>query len=537
MKGFFKDEKGNPMFLVGLQAHNSSTGTDMIKKTIHAAKLYGGNVIEVPIYWNEIEPEENSYCMDSLRELIDEVRESKLKLIILWFATSKNGHPNYAPDYIKLDPRKYRLAIGPDKAPVPSLSVHCKETLTRDRLAFEEVMKFLKNYDSIEKTVIAVQIENEMGYANTDRDYSYLAEEEYKKGVPLPIQHLELDDTGLEGMEEEYRNTTTWRGCFGRHAHEVFSSWYHACYVEEIAKAGKSIYNIPLITNVMVGEQGYEECGRCYEGGAAVGRVLDIWKTGTPSLDLICPDIYNQAKKDYTRICNRYNRRDNSLFIPESPIGGEANAMNAILAVAEYDAIGICCFGAESALNNDGTLTEDARTMAISMKAIASLAPLLVEHHGTGKVHAFIQEEFTGEQYLKLPGYHVIANFTRGNKKWQSYGSLINLRSEDNKWNLNERGRGLLIQTGENEFYASGAGLAFDFIKRPDPMDKDPYPHLSSRQAGQLNFLSVEEGHFEGGNWVVDYKRNGDEANFSMYVHGGQAVRIRLNPNIGMDVD
>ncbi len=55
----------------------------------------------------------------------------------------------------------------------------------------------------------------------------------------------------------------------------------------------------------------------------------------------------------------RYNRPDNPLFIPESPIGGQANAMNAILAVGEMDAVGVCCFGAESALDEKGDLNED----------------------------------------------------------------------------------------------------------------------------------------------------------------------------------
>ena len=45
-----------------------------------------------------------------------------------------------------------------------------------------------------------------------------------------------------------------------------------------------------------------------------------------------------------------------------------------------------------------------------------------------------------------------------------------------------------------------------------------------------MNFLTVKEGHFEGDVWVKDYERNGDEANFAVYVHGGEAVRIRLNP-------
>ena len=56
MNGFFKDIHGNPLFLTGLQAHNSSTGTDMLDKAIRAVQLYGGNTLETPIYWYAIEP-------------------------------------------------------------------------------------------------------------------------------------------------------------------------------------------------------------------------------------------------------------------------------------------------------------------------------------------------------------------------------------------------------------------------------------------------------------------------------------------------
>ncbi|MBQ6528029.1 MAG: DUF5597 domain-containing protein [Clostridia bacterium] len=44
-----------------------------------------------------------------------------------------------------------------------------------------------------------------------------------------------------------------------------------------------------------------------------------------------------------------------------------------------------------------------------------------------------------------------------------------------------------------------------------------------------MNFLSVEEGHFENDTWVTERFRNGDEANFACFVHRGEAVRIRLN--------
>lgn len=73
----------------------------------------------------------------------------------------------------------------------------------------------------------------------------------------------------------------------------------------------------------MVGEQSYEEPGLCYNAGAAVGRVLDIWKAGAPALDLLGPDIYNQNRREYVRICEAYARADNPLFIPESLSGGK----------------------------------------------------------------------------------------------------------------------------------------------------------------------------------------------------------------------
>lgn len=530
MNDFFRDKDGKEVFVSGLQCHNSSTGTDMMDKAISAIKLYGGNTLEAPIYWYAIEPEMDRYDMTQLKVLIDQARIAGLYLIVLWFGASKNGHPNYAPEYIKLHPENYRIAIGADGAPVASLSPHCQNTLQRDKKAFLAVMTFLKEYDAGEKTVLSIQIENEMGYANTDRDYSQIAQSDYQKPLPDALHDVTLEDCGHTTYEK------TWRGHFGRHAHEAFSAWYHALYMEAMAKEGKDIYDLPCITNVMVGNSGVEEPGRSYNAGAAVGRMIDIWKIGAPSLDLICPDIYNNSKRDYEKMAGRYSRKDNALFIPESPIDGEANAMNCLLAVADYSAIGVCCFGAESAFTNDGTITESARTMQISMRALSALSPLIIKYRKTGHIHAFVQDEFSQSQALKLPKYHVEAFFLRGSQRRFGLGSRINLRLEDNQWLLQERGRGLLIQTDEHEFYLAGSGIGLEFTRRPDPLDEAPYAHLCSRQAGQLNFLSVEEGHFEGEQWVVDAIRNGDESNFLLYAHAGQAVRIRLNPNIGMDL-
>lgn len=181
---FLRDKDGKKRLFLGLQAHNSSTGTYMLEKTIHAVRLYGGNIIEVPIYWYAIESEEGKYNTQSVKDLILQVRSAGLKLIILWFGSSKNGHPNYVTEYVKLNPEKYRLALRADGAPVPSMSPHCREALEADKHSFIQIMTCIKEVDEAFGTVIAVQVENEIGLANTDRCYSKAAQRDYEKPVP-----------------------------------------------------------------------------------------------------------------------------------------------------------------------------------------------------------------------------------------------------------------------------------------------------------------------------------------------------------------
>ena len=199
-------------------------------------------------------------------------------------------------------------------------------------------------------------------------------------------------------------------------------------------------------------------------------------------------------------------------------------------AFADYGCIGMACFGAGHAVDMEGNLLPESREMALSMRTVANLAPLLIKYRGTGRVHALVQQEFMDKQYIPLEGWHIEVKFANASGRW-GMGSFLNTAAPENADVLSARGRGLLIQTGENEFYLAGCGVKVDFRRRPDPVLEDNYPILASRMNGTLNFLSVEEGHFEGDRWVCDRVRNGDESNFELFSHRGQAVRIRLNPN------
>ena len=319
----FHNKQGQPILPLGLQVNNSSTGVpEMLSREINAVRLYGGNLLEAPVYWFRTEPQRGQYSFDDADDLIRRCREAGLYLILLWFGMNKNGHPNYVPEWIKTDPQTYRLAKGRDGGYVASMSPICKATLDADAACFAALMAHLQAVDGDNGTVLAVQVENEMGLANTDMDYSEEAIALYRQPVPESLRNIRLEDCGVEP------SGCTWRSLFGRHAHEAFSAWTHATYLETVAAAGKQAYALPLLINVMLGEQGYEEAGACYNSGAAVGRMLDIYKVTAPSIDLISPDLYVPDRARYRRVCARYSRADNALFVPESPSGGIANAMN-----------------------------------------------------------------------------------------------------------------------------------------------------------------------------------------------------------------
>ena len=521
---FMKDRDGRPTLLLGLQTCNSSTGDpEMLERELDAVGLFSGNLLEAPVYWFRVEPEPGRYDFTLIDDLLARCRARGLRLIPLWFGASKNGHPNYAPEWVKLHPETYRLARGRDGAHVASLSPYCEATLKADARAFAALMAHLREVDGEERTVVAIQVENEMGLANTDMDYGPEARALYDAPVPECLLGVTLEDCGVVPSGD------SWRTRFGRHAHEAFSAWGHATYMNAVAAAGKAEYDLPVLINVMIQEMGCEEPGLCYNSGGAVSRVLDIYKACAPAIDYIGPDMYVPEQSRYRRILARYARPDNPLFIPESPCLGVANALNMMEAFADFGCVGMACFGAANTLDVNGQLLPEAREIALSMKAVAAVAPLLIRYHGTGRVHALVQREYMTYQYLKLERYHVEARFMDGQPHF-GMGSRVNQHDPANADILNARGRALLIQAGEHEFFLAGCGVKVDFRWRPDPALEDSYPLLASRQSGTLNFLSVEEGHFEGDEWVVDRYRNGDESNMALFVHRGEVVRIRLNP-------
>ncbi|MGI6367081.1 MAG: DUF5597 domain-containing protein [Anaerolineae bacterium] len=524
--------QGKPFFPLGGQSRNSSGYNRAEAETaFKALKLLHGNTLEIPVYWEQVEPEEGTFDWASVDTLLAMARENDVHLVLLWFGTWKNGCMEYAPAWVKRDPERFWRVINPYGNRVWVLSSHCEATRQADEKAFCALLAHLKEQDAQQQTVIAVQIENEPGILGSDRDYGEAAEAMFQSPVPEGVLGL-LQGLSSGGIWEAWqeaggRQAGNWPEVLGARAGELMTAYSIARYIDSLAEAGRAVYDLPLYVNVWLGEAGWRAPGGTYPSGGAVSFALDLWKWATPHIDLIAPDIYIADADGYRAICEAYARPDNPLFVPESA-PGSSNAWHMFHAIANTSAIGYHFFAIEHLVGPDGGVNPPAADIVGSFHAVASAIPLLLRYQGTDRIHAVMQLEGQGDQYLDLDGWTGVVRFGYGGV---SYAGMDWRHTAADRALFQApkapRGRGLIFQESEDTFYLVGAAYRLG-LRRKGPasqtMDPTQGDFLRERQAP---FISIDEGHFEGDTFVVDRRRNGDERDNGIWVEPDvQVVRV-----------
>jgi beta-galactosidase GanA len=182
---------GRPFFPLGGQARNSSGYNDAESEAaFRALRLVGGNTLEIPVYWEQVEPEEGRFDFAAVDALLARGRQEGVSLVLLWFGTWKNGDMDYVPAWVKTNPGRFRRVISPTGKDLWVLSSHCAANFEADRRAFVELCRHLQAADGAQRTVIAVQVENEPGILGSDRDYSAEAQAVFDSPVPADLLFL-----------------------------------------------------------------------------------------------------------------------------------------------------------------------------------------------------------------------------------------------------------------------------------------------------------------------------------------------------------
>lgn len=468
---------GEPFFVLGGQCGNSSNWPSQLPEVWKTMNEMHANTLEIPVYWEVVEPEQGKYDFSSVQLLLDQARQQDMRLVLLWFATWKNGSNHYMPQWMKLQSERFFNVVGKTGKQIDSPSAHCTEAMELDKKAFVEFMKYLKKHDT-QHTVIMVQVQNEPGTWDSVRDYSKSLDKVFNSPVPEAL----LKPSVMKELETKAKKGT-WPEVFGDRADEYFNAWHIARYIEEVAAAGKAVNPLPLYVNVALREPFGNPPATNYESGGATDNVIAIYKAAAPHIDFVAPDIYLNGDAKYMKVLELYNRPDNALMVPET----RDNPKYLYEVVA--NGIGFSPFGV------DGKTHEP---LAAEYKLLKPVSRQLAQWQSEGRIYTSIQKEGQKADTALVDMGNWAAKLIYG-----QVSRNITTTAENTP-----EGHAMLIKLAEGEFYAMGTNVRFTF----EPQGKD--------KGKAWHYLVVEEGCFnEKGEWHASRILNGDETDW-----GGTAV-------------
>ncbi|MBD1365621.1 DUF5597 domain-containing protein [Mucilaginibacter sp. ZT4R22] len=491
---------GKPFLMLGGQAHNSSAWPGMLPQVWHAVETMHANTLEVPIYWEQIEATQGKFDFSVVDTLLAQARTHKTRLVLLWFATWKNGSNHYMPGWMKNNAAKYPNITGKSGKPIDSPSPNVEATLEADTKAFAAVMRYLKKADP-QHTVIMVQVENEPGAWDTIRDYSPLAQKLFDGPVPAELLKPEV----LKALNRPADAEGTWQKVFGERADEYFHAWSVARFIGKVAAAGKAEYALPLYVNAALRDPLTNPMANSYESGGPTDNVIPIYKAAAPSIDVLSPDIYLDGSERILKVIELYDRPDNALFVPEASLAPHmARYMYDVIA---RGGIGFSPFGIDSN-RPDGKKAETIERLASFAQDYKVFSPMmreLAQWGFDGKIKAVVEREDNAPQTIDLGAWQAMVSF---GSSW---------RGNDVTKNEKPTGRAMVIKLAENEFVVIGALCHITF--KP----------LGNNQGRVWQYLKVEEGQYEKGKFKSLRILNGDETDWGGPRLGATPVVLKIS--------
>jgi len=502
---------GAPFLMLGAQVHNSSNYAQALGKVWPAVADIHANTVEVPVAWEQVEPVEGRFDFSFVDTLLDQARKHHVRLVLLWFGTWKNTSPQYTPEWVRFDNQRFPRMVDKDGKLSYCLSPFGDETRKADTRAFTALMSHLKKADARQQTVIMVQVENEVGTYGTVRDFGAKAQAAFERPVPQAV--LARKKPPVPG-----KASGNWREVYGDYADEYFHAWAIASYIEEVAKAGRAQYDLPMYVNNAL-RDALEQPPQPWKGNFASGGpthdVIDIYKAAAPHIDIAAPDLYNPESGRVAATLAQFQRADNALWVPE--MSNAESYARYVYAILGRGSLGISPFGIDYFNYSNfplGSKFTDKR-MVEPFAGIYAVFGSMQRQWATwafeGRTHGVAEGDDHADQTITMKGWKAQVSFGQ----WQ-FGEKDGVRERPAHADK-PLGGVAIAQVSDDEFVIIGQYARV----RIDP---------ATPQGNGSMIARAEEGRFDvNGRWVMERNWNGDQTDSGLNLPATPTVlKVRL---------
>lgn len=488
---------GKPFLILGAQAHNSSNYPAGLGPVWAAANDLKANTVLMPVAWEQVEPEEGRFDFSFVDTLVQQARQQNKRLVLLWFATWKNTSAQYTPAWVKLAPQRFPAMRDKDGKASYCLSPFGTETLKHDKRAFVALMTHLKKIDAQQRTVLMVQVQNEVGTYGLVRDFAPAAQAAFEQPVPAAV---------LARQKPKLAATGNWREVYGDYADEYFHAWAIARYIGEIAAAGRAVYDLPMFVNNALRnplEQPPKPWANNFSSGGPSWDVIDIYKAAAPAVDIVGPDLYNAESAQVEANLRLFQRADNALWVPE--IGSKSAYGRYLYSMLGRGAIGVSPFGMDYFDYSNhplGTTATDKTIVEPFERVYRMFAPIQrqwAQWAFDGKVRGIGEADDRKPQQLDFPGWTAKLTYRLGRFGEASWGPEFAKPAPGTE---EPNGGAAMAQLGPDEFLLIGQRVRV----RMEPAEGS---------SGMM--LRAEQGRFDAqGRWVMERVWNGDQVDWGL---------------------